>query len=244
MSLKRKFEEYHDPDYPQQSIPVAKQSRPNNIPAEERCDKIRTIVRREFELEHQRKEDELQQIEQKLQQSKRLLQRVRYAIVANFYRRPNLEYTEQELQQMHAVVAAESPSATVTVETKSVQAPIHPSLKKLLGKRPIDYDEILKIRPARQAAKTAKSSLSQKLRTKKEKRRHKQQEAITIREDVEPKVPRYVSPIKQEPQFEKLTSARGRNDFRHLLAVGKQIPSVLSYFKQCPAAAYLLFVTF
>lgn len=222
MSLKRKFEEYHDPDYPQQA-PSAKQSRPNILAnAEERAEKIRTIVRREFQLEHQRKEDELQQIEQKLLHSKRLLQRVRYAVVANFYSQPNLEYTEQELQQVNVVVA-ESQSTAAVVETKSMQAPIHPSLKKLLGKRPIDYDEILKIRPARQAAKTAKTSLSEKLRTKKEQRRHKQPEAVTIREDVGPKVPRYVSPIKSEPQFEKLTSARGRNNFRHLLAVGKPL---------------------
>lgn len=225
MSLKRKYEEYHDPDYPQPQTPVTKHPKQYTT-AEERCEKIRLIVRREFEKELTQKEEELQQIDEKLQKSKRLLQRVRYAVVANFYRNKNLEYSERELQQQlrsrnSSTDTQQSTTIQNTDGSKTIQTAIHPSLKKLLGKRPIDYDEILKIRPARQAAKTAKTTISEKLRSKKDERKLKPPEAVTISEDAQTKVPRYVSPIKTEQNFAKLTSARGRNIFRHLLAVGK-----------------------
>lgn len=226
MSQKRKFEEYRDPDYPQPSTTTPATKQPKLYTADERSEKVRSIVHREFQKELKQKEEELQQIDEKLQQSKRLFQRVRYAVVASFYSDKKLQYTERELQQQissrHSSTDAQQQTTAIqnTEGNKANQTAIHPSLKKLLGKRPINYDELLKIRPARQAAQTAKTTISEKLRSKKDERKLKSAEPLTINEDTQTKVPRYVSPIKTEQHFEKLTSARGRNIFRHLLAVG------------------------
>jgi hypothetical protein len=59
-------------------------------------------------------------------------------------------------------------STSSTPALPDMQQQIHPSLKKLLGKKPVNYDEILSIRPLRQAAKTAKTTIKEKLLTKKE----------------------------------------------------------------------------
>lgn len=187
-SQKRKFAEYHDPDYPHQEHQQdAKKSKPNDAAKDagttsvDRLEKIRAIVRREFERELSQKEEELGLVEHKLLQAKRLLQRVRYAVVFSYYTKKNLEYSESELRNeltmnsasTETVVVANQSSVSAANGTPAnpVQKAVHPSLKKLLGKKTIDYNEILKMRPARQAAKDAKTSISEKLRSKKDERR-------------------------------------------------------------------------
>lgn len=242
MSQKRRFEEYHDPDYPQQEASGTKRSRNGEEAAEgvfgsgggeevaEKSDRIRAIVRREFERELGAKEQELNRIEHKLLQAKRLLQRVRYAVVFSYYTKKNLEYSESE-QRNELTMAAVS-SETVVVEpaespAQPQQKAVHPSLKKLLGKSNIDYNEILKMRPARQAAKDAKTSIADKLRSKKDERRLRMAPTETVTNHslcpptTDPiKVPRYISPTKIDRQFDKINTARGRNQSRHLIAVG------------------------
>lgn len=253
MSQKRRFEEYHDPDYPQPGVSGAKRLRAGEEfghhsgggedvisgGSADKTDRIRAIVRREFERELALKEQELNRIEHKLLQAKRLLQRVRYAVVFSYYTKKNLEYSESEQRNELTMASVSSetvvvePNASVESQVAPAQKAVHPSLKKLLGKTTIDYNEILKIRPARQAAKDAKTSIADKLRSKKDERRlrmaptetvinHSICPASTSAPSVsEPvKVPRYVSPTKIDRPFDKINTARGRNQSRHLIAVG------------------------
>lgn len=255
MSQKRRFEEYHDPDYPQPGLPETKRVRVGGgeetagirnaedvaIVLVDKSERIRSIVRREFERELGVKEMELNRIEHKLLQAKRLLQRVRYAVVFSYYTKKNLEYSESE--QRNELTMASASSETVVVEPSTtsteplIQPPqkaVHPSLKKLLGKTTIDYNEILKMRPARQAAKDAKTSIADKLRSKRDERRLRMLPTETVTNHsicststsssslmLDPiKVPRYISPTKVDRPIDKINTARGRNQSRHLIAVG------------------------
>lgn len=175
-SQKRKLEEYHDPDY--LTMPAdrskcssgtekpPKKSKPST--GEERLCKVREIIRREFGTELMAKEQEIEEIERRLADAKQLLAKVRYAVVCNYYTRKNLVHSAFDLKAMDttATAAAETTAtkeeagsssmpSTLGPEPEKLQPAIHPSLKKLLGKRPIDYSELLKVRPVRQAAKTA-----------------------------------------------------------------------------------------
>lgn len=199
MSQKRKFEEYHDPDYPllsttSQSIKKCKPEQSQEIQSTERTEKIKTIIKREFQKELVQKDQEINKIEHKLLQSKRLLQRVRYAVVFSFYSKKNLEYSQNELRQelskIHSDTNEESsiPIETVPSQVLPPQKAIHPSLKKLLGKKPIDYNEILKIRGPRQAAQTAKSTITGKLRSKKDERKLRKIPTETVTNHEEPVV--------------------------------------------------------
>lgn len=171
---KRRFEEFQDPDYPHPSttsssiaIDAPDLLKRPKLTSTDRKAKITAIIKREFQAEVARKDAELLRIEHKLQQSRRLLQRIRYAIVYNFYTKKRLEYSEQEQQNELLAAAAAAAAADDSAAQHKLkfpeQKPIHPSLKKLLGKKPIDLNELLKIRPARQAAETAKTSIKEKL---------------------------------------------------------------------------------
>lgn len=239
---------------------------------------VRRIVRREFAAELGEREQELHCIEHRLLAAKRLLQRVRYAVVYSFYTNKRLVYTDSELRNELTVVSMAAGAAEETVVSGTQppehqqppsaastshgwttpdhaaappaapqQAAVHPSLKKLLGTTTIDYNEILKVRPARQAAKDAKTSIAEKLRTKKDERRLRMAaapaahplltadhntttaavEAVPSGAAAAPalKVPRYVSPIKSADaaqRIKQINTARGamRNATRHLVAVG------------------------
>lgn len=142
---RQKIEEYHDPDYCQdQSLKASGSGDP------ERQNKIKMIIKREFLKEISSKEEEINLIDHKLNQTKRLLQRVRYAVAMSYYTKKNLVHSANELK-------CEANASEAIVST--VGQAIHPSLKKLLGKKPIDYEEILKSRTPRNAAKTARSTM-------------------------------------------------------------------------------------
>lgn len=145
-SKRQKIEEYHDPDYCQAESKIKEPAESDS----DRQDKIKMIIKREFLREISSKEEEINLIDHKLNQTKRLLQRVRYAVAMSYYTKQNLVHSANELK-------SES-SATDTISSAAGQA-IHPSLKKLLGKKPVDYEEILKSRTPRNAAKSARSTL-------------------------------------------------------------------------------------
>lgn len=192
-SQKRKLEEYHDPDYaslqPNQSTSSSRAENPSKKPksiptqtSEERLRKVREIVQREFGTELSAKEQEVEEIEQRLIGAKQLLAKVRYAVVYNYYTRKNLVHSAFDLKAMEpgAVTTVETTSAesredapstsmpdSLGPEPEKMQPAIHPSLKKLLGKRPIDYNELLKVRPVRQAAKTATQNFHKPKKTTK-----------------------------------------------------------------------------
>ncbi|KAJ6642351.1 YEATS domain-containing protein 2 [Pseudolycoriella hygida] len=196
---RRKIEEFHDPDYCQDKISVKGAGSDSD-----RLDKIKMIIKREFQKEIDSKEEEIHSIDHKLSQTKRLLQRVRYAVALNYYTKQNLVHSANELKC--------ETSATDSMASCAGQA-VHPSLKKLLGKKPINYDEILKGRSQRNAAKAAKSTLI----------RPKKRKSMNPDKDVEinqMKIPRYISPKKSDIQIEKINSSRGRNQTSHLIVVG------------------------
>lgn len=165
---RQKIEEYHDPDYCQDASNTSTTAESNS----ERQDKIKMIIKREFLKEISSKEEEINLIDHKLNQAKRLLQRVRYAVTMSYYTKKNLEHSVNELK-------CES-NATETISSTIGQA-VHPSLKKLLGKKPIDYEEILKGRSPRNAAKTARSTL---IKPKKKETTNKPDKDVAINEMV------------------------------------------------------------
>lgn len=182
MSLKRKLSEYHDPDYPQNSTENACKSR--KLDSEQRLEKIQTIIKREFQKELQQKEQEIQQIDEKIQKAKHLFQRVRYTVVASYYSRKNLEYSENEMKQKDVNhLPVDQPNCLLNSIQKPLQNSVHPSLKRLLGQKPVDYDEILSVRPARQAAQSARASISEKLvKPKKDDKKEKIEETKVLGE--------------------------------------------------------------
>lgn len=184
MSQKRKLEEFHDPDYPQSreihdalttaSAPPSKKACSTGIasvstpPAtnspEDRLERIKSIITREFDAELRSKEQEIDEIDRRIARGRTLLAKVRYAVVYSYYTKKNLTYPEEEqlviddqLQNDSALSVDHLTGEPALKPEESVkpQPAIHPSLKKILGKRPLDYNEILKVRPMRQAAKTA-----------------------------------------------------------------------------------------
>lgn len=57
------LEEYHDPDYPGAAVRVKEE--PPNMSEEEKVDKIKTIIRREFTNELETRESEVALINQR-----------------------------------------------------------------------------------------------------------------------------------------------------------------------------------
>lgn len=160
MSEKRTENVYHDPDYKQfQATTSSIESDQNqsqisqSTKKENRTETICRIVEREFQQELTNKEEELQEINRRIDEAKELLAKVRYVVVHHYYNRKSLMYSDEEIA---AVQKSQQESMTnYPPPGDKPQLAIHPSLKKLLGKRPIDYNEILKSRPTRKAAQNA-----------------------------------------------------------------------------------------
>lgn len=164
-----RVEEYHDPDYSQfhapklvqanarpTNEPIAKTKRTPQRPAHAPIDRrtaIVQVINREFQHELKTKEHELDEINQRLSDAKKLLAKVRYAVVSHYYGKKSLQCSAEETQSVFN--SGQDSMTAGPSATDKLQIPIHPSLKKLLGKRPIDYNEILKSRPTRRAAKNA-----------------------------------------------------------------------------------------
>lgn len=174
MSLKRKLDEYQDPDYEQfASESERSQLKKHRLTSlteagptkDQRHSKLHEIVQREFGAELESKENEINEIESRLLGARHLLAKIRYVAVYSYYNRKSQTYATNEAP-VENVNAQYSDSAAGAEETHaaSVESPqlqIHPSLKKLIGKRPLNYDEILKVRPMRQAAKKATHQFNQ-----------------------------------------------------------------------------------
>ncbi|XP_055309470.1 YEATS domain-containing protein 2 [Sitodiplosis mosellana] len=229
--MSQKRGEYCDPDYGQfqpvrthgendtrKSVETKYEAKAK--PTETRIEAIRRIVDREFQKELTSKEYELEEINRRLDETKKLLAKVRYAVVYHYYNQKSLICSAEEIA---AVEKSQQESMTnYPPPGDKPQMAIHPSLKKLLGKRPIDYNEILKTRPARKAAQNA-TELFQKMVKKPTDTRIKLSEAV-IPEEAEQsqqnKKPRYVAPSTSNEPIPQVNSARGRNTYRHLLVVG------------------------
>lgn len=138
-----------------------------------RIKKICDVIKREFSREINAKKTEIDEITKRLTEAKELLAKIRYAVVYNYYTKKNLAYSESEYREVSGSVSGKT-DAHETGKTNNLdslgsdlekfQPAIHPSLKKLIGKRTVDYDELLKARPTRKAAKTATQHFPKKVK--------------------------------------------------------------------------------
>lgn len=189
MSQKRSFEEYHDPDYsqfqPSRSQPEPKSGAEvkTNVTAnsaESRIEAIRRVIEREFEHELTHKEQELDEINKRIGDAKQLLARVRYAVVHHYYSRKSLLCSAEEIAEVQK--CQQQSMTSYPLPGDKPQMAIHPAVRKLLGKRPVNYDEILKGRATRKAAQNATEQF-QKLTKKPADTRLKMTETIVSEPD-------------------------------------------------------------
>lgn len=190
--LKRKHNEYHDPDYPQQQKQHAeeeddgkpgcstqfanKRPRPDEeikreklSQSEDYYNKVRQIIEREFQKEIVMKQQQLEEIDERLEKAKHLLDRLRYGIVSAYYKKQEIPLTAADAATLRGS------NCLFDREDKGAQMPIHPSLKKLIGKRPKDISEVIRSCPKRTAAQNAVQTIRAKSQLqKREERKLKQ----------------------------------------------------------------------
>ena len=138
-------------------------------------------------------------------------------MVKSYYTKLNNQLSEGEIKAVEEYEKMSFPNGII--EEKR-QMPIHPSLKKLIGKKPIDYNEILCARPMRKAAQTAVTNINEKCIKQKPSKLNTTASVVIPNKTNEEKVPRYISPIKQNVEIPKLNSSRGKNQSKHLIVVG------------------------
>ncbi|XP_037808326.1 uncharacterized protein LOC119601457 [Lucilia sericata] len=191
--LKRKHNEYHDPDYPQQESQTAeeeedddtpgcsthfasKRRKPgeeikteNEAPNENYLHKVRQVIEREFQKEIVMKQQQLEEIDERLEKAKHLLDRLRYGIVSAYYKKQEIPLTAADAATLRG------PNCLFEREDKGPQMPLHPSIKKLIGKKPKDLSEVIRSCPKRTAAQNAVQTIRAKSQLqKREERKLKQ----------------------------------------------------------------------
>lgn len=126
---------------------------------------------------------------------------MRYAIVSNYYKTGSTE-TQTQVQNL-----IQGSSIVLSGIKELDQKPVHPSLKKLIGKKPVNYLEILNSgRSMRKAAREASSIAVDENLVK-----IKPSKAVSALQFIEP------PSTLQHPQ---LTSSRGKNQLKHTIVVG------------------------
>ncbi|KAJ0170372.1 hypothetical protein K1T71_014300 [Dendrolimus kikuchii] len=152
-------QEYHDPDYPEP--PVVVKEEPQAESETQKLVIIKKIIRREFSNELEVREDEVMQIEQRLTSSRRLLHRLRYAIVSAYYNEHKLKMTNGQIEDEIAAQRDPRSMAEIASLLQDCQRPIHPSVKKLLGKQTVNIEEIFKSRAPRNKVRRDYSAMLQ-----------------------------------------------------------------------------------
>ncbi|CAG9794139.1 unnamed protein product [Diatraea saccharalis] len=151
-------EEYHDPDYPE--LPAVVKEEEPEVSEEDRVDKIKSIIRREFSNEVELRENELMLIEQRISTSRRLLHRLRYTLVINYYNDQKLQLNntqiEDDVSQLDPRVKNQ-----MTPLLRDGQRRIHPSVRKLLGQQTVDLNEIFLARTLRHKTRRDYSAMVQ-----------------------------------------------------------------------------------
>ncbi|XP_063391223.1 uncharacterized protein LOC134676769 [Cydia fagiglandana] len=122
-----KNKEYHDPDYPEASVRVKVETL--SLSEEEKEEKIRSIIEREFKNEIDVRENEVMLADQRMATARRMLHRLRCVLVSRYYRDKKLQLPEE-------------PESSSSV--RSGQRRLHPSVRKLLGKTTADIEEIFR----------------------------------------------------------------------------------------------------
>uniref|UniRef100_A0A2A4K180 YEATS domain-containing protein n=1 Tax=Heliothis virescens TaxID=7102 RepID=A0A2A4K180_HELVI len=219
-------EEYHDPDYPE--APVCVKEEPQGVSDEEKVEKIKDIIRREFLNELEIRENEVMLIDQRMTTSRRLLHRLRYALVNSYYKDQKLMLTNGQIQD--EIAAQPEPRARNEVSTilRDGQRRLHPSVRKLLGKQTVDLDEIFKTRGPRNKTRKDYSAMLQKRNytisadTTKTLRPDRKPDEVELEEACSSrpkKVPRHLEPkITNVVTLDEVT--RNKMKYRYRIVIG------------------------
>ncbi|CAH2056618.1 unnamed protein product, partial [Iphiclides podalirius] len=143
--------EYHDPDYPETS--GSTQEGVKSLSEEEKLEKIKNIVRKEFGNELDIRENEVMLADQRMLTARRALHHLRYTLVNNYYKQQKLQLSASQLEDELTELNEPRSRAEVSSLLRDGQREIHPSLRKLLGKKTVDLEEIFKIREPRNKAR-------------------------------------------------------------------------------------------
>ncbi|KAL4710368.1 hypothetical protein ACJJTC_003765 [Scirpophaga incertulas] len=197
-----KNQEYHDPDYVSSSTQVQKEK--TELSEEEKLKKIKTIIRREFSNELEVRENDIMLIEQRMVTSRRMLHNLRYALVSAYYKEQKLQLSNSAIQDEISAQSEPRAKAEFSALLYNGQRRIHPSVRKLLGKKTVDLDEILLSKSRRCKTRRDYSALFQK-------------KNYTIRADASTKTLRPEPQTQQESEQEPAASgSRPKKMPRHM----------------------------
>ncbi|XP_016967603.3 YEATS domain-containing protein 2 [Drosophila biarmipes] len=167
---KRRHSEYHDPDYHQTDVPSQERDgahpeddsslqgkRPKVEPAAttdepppaDKLQRIRELLRVEFQREISQKVEQLAEIDRRLLQGRLLLDRLRYQVVNEYYRKQQVPLTAADVAKVRG-------DSLFGDDVSAPQLPLHPAIKKIVGKRPVPIQNHL---PERTAATLAKETI-------------------------------------------------------------------------------------
>ncbi|CAH2083906.1 unnamed protein product [Euphydryas editha] len=152
-------EEYHDPDYPE--APVSVKEEVPNISEEDKIEKIKQIIQREFRNELNVRENEVKLIDQRMTSARRYLHQVRYALVNNYYNEQKLQLTGSQIEDDIALQTEPRARSEVSSILRESQRRLHPSVRKLIGKKTVDIEEIFKSREPRNKSRKDYSAMVQ-----------------------------------------------------------------------------------
>jgi YEATS domain-contaning protein 2 len=144
------------------------------------------------------KEQESLKIEEEILKTKKLLQELRYALASNYYKSSSSETQKQAQESIEE-------NAIISSGVQDLdQRPVHPSLKKLIGKKP---------RPKRKTAQEAIVNINEKFT----KRKVSRLDSVKTVSD---------QSAGEGSGVAQLTSYRGRHQMKHKIAVGNTAQSI------------------
>lgn len=165
---KRRHSEYHDPDYQQTEVSsqdeeetCAEAESPGQrkwtkteqsdgmLPLSDKFQRIRELLRLEFQREISQKVEQLAEIDRRLLQGRQLLDRLRYQVVSEYYRKQQVPLTGADIAKVRG-------DSLFGDDIAAPQLPLHPAIKKIVGKRPVVIQNHL---PERTAATLAKETI-------------------------------------------------------------------------------------
>ncbi|ALC38974.1 D12 [Drosophila busckii] len=169
-SKKRKHSEYYDPDYSNTNEKPQNAKRINIEMEEEKEDdndgnlasrnsqnvaqlkRIEEIVRAEFQKELSLKEQQLIDIDNRIAQARQLLDKLRFQVVSEYYKKQQVNLTAPDVSRVRSGDSLFADG----VERSGPQLPLHPAIKKIVGKQPLPIQLHL---PERNAATLAKQNI-------------------------------------------------------------------------------------
>ncbi|EDV59370.1 YEATS domain-containing protein 2 [Drosophila erecta] len=165
---KRRHSEYHDPDYQQTEVSSqdeeetclvaeshvqgkrAKTEEAEEMPtSSDKFQRIRELLRLEFQREITQKVEQLAEIDRRLLQGRQMLDRLRYQVVSEYYRKQQVPLTGADVAKVRG-------DSLFGDDISAPQLPLHPAIKKIVGKRPVPIQNHL---PERTAATLAKETI-------------------------------------------------------------------------------------